>query len=108
MVDHKSSGSQVSVNNNNENYDELYNAFQELYYESEKLNFAHSKLKLEYKSLQKNFEKSLEEEEILKSKISILEDGRNVYVECEYCKEHELKISNLEKSLVNASKVKKC
>jgi len=48
----------------------------------------------------------LEEEEIWKSKVSILKDGRNVSVECECCKEHELKIANLEKLTTNASKIK--
>jgi len=43
--------------------------------EYEKLNYAHKK-KSEHKALQKKFEKSLEEEEILKRKVSMLEDGR--------------------------------
>jgi len=53
-----------------------------------------------------NFEKSLEEEEILKSKVSNLEDGKNVSVECQCCKKHELKIANLEKLIANACKIK--
>lgn len=57
--------------------------------------------------MQKKFETSLEEEEeILNRRVSILEDGKNIFVEYECYKEHKLKISNIEKSITNASKVK--
>jgi len=45
----------------------------------------------------------LANEEILKSKVLILKDGRNVFVKCECCTEHELKIGNLERPLGDVS-----
>jgi len=52
----------------------LYDAFQQLLHKSSKLDVAHKKSKTDFKDLQSKFEKSLEKEEILKNKISILEN----------------------------------
>jgi len=109
LADNESNCNKVNDSNSfseTNDYDELLYAFQELYVESEKLNSLHRKFKSEYKTLRKKFEKSLEEEENLKSKISIFEDGRNAFVECESCKENDLKIANLEKSIITATKIK--
>jgi len=74
MANNDSSRRNVSVCSDDENYDELYNAFQELFYELESMFVAYSKLKYEYKALQKNFETSLEEVETLNRKFSILKE----------------------------------
>jgi len=58
----------------------------------------HRKLKSEYKTLQKKFEKSLEEDEILKNKISILENKETKNVECASCKSYMFDINTLEKT----------
>jgi len=73
IANHDSSDSEVSSCGEND-YDALYDAFQQLLVKSSKLDTAHRKLKCDFKDLQSKFEKSLEEEEILKNKISILEN----------------------------------
>jgi len=74
IADHDSSDSEVNSCGEND-YDALYDAFQQLLFKSSKLDVAHKKLKFDFKELQSKFEKSLEEEEeVLKNKISILEN----------------------------------
>jgi len=73
MANHDDSDNEVSSTCNGNDYDDLYDAFQQLLVKSSKLDTAHRKLKYDFKDLQSKFEKSLKEEEILKNKISILE-----------------------------------
>jgi len=99
MVDHDVSDSEVSSTCNENDYDDLYDAFQQLLLKSSKLDTAHKKLKSEFKELQNKLEKSLEEEEILKNKISTLEKE---IVECAFCKSYMFDICILEKHLEDA------
>jgi len=85
MANHDDSDSEVSSNCNENDYDDLYDAFQQLLVKSSKLDTAHRKLKFDFKDLQSKFEKSVEEEEILKNKISILENKEKETVECASC-----------------------
>ena len=101
IVDHDSSDSEVSSYGEND-YDALYDAFQQLLFKSSKLDVAHKKLKFDFKELQSKFEKSLEEEEILKNKISILENKKAENVECASCKSYMFDINILEKQLEDA------
>jgi len=71
MADHDVSDSEVSSTYNENDYDDLYDAFQQLLVKSSKLDTAHRKLKFEFKELQNKLEKSLEEEEILKIKFQL-------------------------------------
>jgi len=64
MADHDLFKSEVSSTYNENNYDDLCDAFQQLLVKSSKLDTAHRKLKSEFKELQNKLEKSLEEEEI--------------------------------------------
>ena len=65
IVDHDSSDSEVSSYGEND-YDALYDAFQQLLFKSSKLDVAHKKLKFDFKELQNKFERSLEEKEVLR------------------------------------------
>jgi len=67
-----------------------------------KLDTSHRKLKFEFTELQNNFEKSLEEEEIFKNKISTLENKEKEIVECASCKSYMFDICILEKHLEDA------
>ena len=67
-----------------------------------KLDTSHRKLKFEFTELQNNFEKSLEEEEIFKNKISTLENKEKEIVECASCKSYMFDICILEKHLDDA------
>jgi len=60
MVDHDVFDSEVSSTCNENDYDDLYDAFQQLLVKSSKLNIAHRKLKSEFKELQNKLKKSLE------------------------------------------------
>ena len=75
---------------------------QQLLHKSSKLDAAHKKLKYDFKELQSKFEKSLEEEEILKNKISILENKKTENVEYASCKSYMFDINILEKQLEDA------
>jgi len=68
MANHDDSDSEVSSTCNENDNNDLCDAFQQLLVKSSKLDTAHKKLKSNFKDLQSNFEKSLEEEEILKNK----------------------------------------
>ena len=72
------------------------------------MDTTHRKLKSDFKDLQRNFEKSLEEEEILKNKISILENKEKETVECACCKSYMFDICILEKHLQDALENKNC
>jgi len=61
------------------------------------------KLKYDFKELQSKFKKYLEEEEILKSKISILENKKIENVECASCKSYMFDINILQKQLEDAT-----
>jgi len=65
IADHDSSDSEVSSCGEND-YDALYDAFQQLLFKSSKLDVAHKKLKFDFKELQNKFERSLEEKEVLR------------------------------------------
>ena len=69
------------------------------------MDTAHKKLKYDFKDLQCKFEKSLEKEEFLKNKISILEKEN---VECASCKSYMFDICILEKHLEDALENKNC
>jgi len=64
MVDHDLSNSDVSSTCNENDYNDLYDEFQQLFVKSSKLDTAHKKLKYDFKELHSKFEKSLEKEEI--------------------------------------------
>jgi len=104
MANNNHSDSEVSSSDNeNENdYDSLYDAFQELLAKSSKLDIAHKKLKSDFKELQRNFEKSLEEENALKNKILSLENREIETVECASCKSYMFDLMILENQLKNA------
>ena len=85
MANHDDFDSEVNSTCHENDYDDLYDAFQQLLIKSSKLDTAHKKLKSDFKYLQSKFEKSLEEEEFLKSKISILENKEKETVECASC-----------------------
>ena len=72
MANHDDSNSEVNSTYYENDYDDLYDAFQQLLIKSSKLDTAYKKLKSDFKDLQSKFEKSLDEEAFLKSKISIL------------------------------------
>jgi len=102
IADHDSSDSEVSSYSNDNDYDSLYDAFQQLLYKSSKLDVAHKKIKSDFKDLQSKFEKSLEEEEVLKNKISILENKETEIIECASCKSYMFDLNILEKQLEDA------
>ena len=62
-----------------------------------KLDTTHRKLKSKFKELQNTLEKSLEEQ-VLKNKISILENNEKGIVECVSCKSHMFDICILKKN----------
>ena len=82
----------------------MYDAFQQLLHKSSKLDVAHKKLKSDFKDLQNKFKKSLKEEEILKNKISILENKEDENVECTSCKSYMFDLNILEKQVEDATK----
>jgi len=88
MADHDVSDSEVSSTCNENDYDDLYDAFHQFLVKSSKL--------------QNKFEKSLKEEEILKNKISTLENKEKEIVECAFCKSYMFDICILEKHLEDA------
>jgi len=96
------SDSEVSSTCNENDYDDLYDAFQQLLVKSCKLDTAYRKLKSEFKELQNKLEKSLSEEEILKNKMSTLENIEKEIVECASCKRYMFDICILEKHLEDA------
>jgi len=102
MANNDLSDSEVSSSNNKNDYDSLYDAFQELLAKSSKLDTAHKKLKGDFKELQSNLEKSLEEEKVLKDKILILESREIETVECASCKIYMFVLMILEKQLKDA------
>jgi len=59
MANNESSRSQISVSGYNNDYDDLYDAFQQLLHKSSKLDVAHKKIKNDFKDIQNKFEKSL-------------------------------------------------
>lgn len=101
---------QVSDSSHETNEIDLQKTFLELLNEFEKLDVAHNKLKLEFHELQLKYDKALDEEVILRNKISNLEmkeSESNVIeklVECLSCKSHMFDIDILENLLVKASK----
>ena len=99
MANHDDSDSEVNYTYHENDYDDLYDVFQQLLIKSSKLDTAHKMLKSDFKDLQSKFEKSLEEEELLKNKISNLENKETV--ECASCK------SYMEKHLEDALENKK-
>jgi len=70
IVECDSSNSEVSSNCIENDYDAIYDAFQQFLFKSSKLNVTHKKLKYDFKELQTKFEKSLEEEKVLKKKFN--------------------------------------
>ena len=88
MANHDDSDNEVNSTYYENEYDDLYDAFQQLLVKSSKLDIAHKNLKTDFKDLQSKFEKSLEEEEFLKNKISILENKEKEIVECASCKSY--------------------
>jgi len=106
LADHDVSDNEVSSTCNENDYDDLYDAFQQLLVKSSILDTAHRKLKYEFKELQNKFENSLEEEEILKNKISNLENKEKEIVECASCKSYMFDICILEKHLEDALEIK--
>jgi len=102
MADHDVSNSEVSSTCNENDYGDLYDVFQQFLVKSSKLDIAHRKLKSEFKELQNKLEKSLKEEEILKNKISTLENKEKEIVECASCKSYMFDICILEKHLDDA------
>jgi len=102
MANSDHSDSEVSSSDNENDYDSLYDAFQELLAKSNKLDIAHKKLKKDFKELQDNLEKSLEEENVLKNKILSLKIREIEAVECESCKSHMFELMILEKQLKDA------
>jgi len=106
MANHDDSDSEVNSTCHENDYDDLYDAFQQLLIKSSKLDTAHKKLKSDFKDLQSKFEKSLEEEEFLKNKISNLENKETV--ECASCKSYMFDICILEKHLADALENKNC
>jgi len=97
MVNNDLSNSEVSSSDNENDHDSLYDAFQELLAKSSKLDIAHKKLKGDFKELQSNLEKSIEEEKVLKDKILILENREIETVECASCKSYMFDLMILEK-----------
>ena len=97
--DHSNSEVSSSDNENENDHDSLYNAFQELLAKSSKLDIAHKKLKSDFKELQSNFEKSLEEENALKNKILSLENREIETIECASCKSYMFDLMILENQL---------
>jgi len=59
MANHDDSDSEVNSTCHENDYDDLYDAFQQLLIKSSKLDTAHKKLKSDFKDLQSKFEKSL-------------------------------------------------
>jgi len=59
IADHDLSDSEVSSTCNGNDYDDLYDGFQQLLVKYSKLDNAHKKLKYDFKELQNKFEKSL-------------------------------------------------
>ena len=104
MANNDNSDNEVSSsdNGNGNDYDSLYDASQELLAKSSKLDIAHKKLKSDFKGLQRNFEKSLEEENALKNKILSLENREIKTVECASCKSYMFDLMILENQLKNA------
>ena len=102
LANHDDFDSEVNSTCNENDYDDLYDAFQQLLVKSSKLDTAHRKLKSDFKDLQSTFEKYLEEEEILKNKISILENKEKETIECASCKSYMFDICILEKHLEDA------
>ena len=98
MANHDDSDSKVNSTCHENDYDDLYDAFQQLLIKSSKLDTTHKKLKFDFKDLQSKFEKSLEEEAFLKSKISTLENKEKETVECASCKSYMFDICILEKT----------
>jgi len=107
-ANHHDSDSEVNSTCNENDYDDLYNAFQQLLVKSSKLDTAHKNLKSDFKDLQSKFEKSLEEEEFLKNKISILENKEKEIVECASYKSYMFDICILEKHLEDGLENKNC
>jgi len=105
MANNDHSDSEVSSSDNENDYDSLYDAFQELLAKSSKLYIAHKKLKKDFKELQDNLEKSLEEENVLKHKILSLENREIEAVECESCKSYMFELMILEKQLKDALEI---
>ena len=68
MANHDDSDSEVSSTCNENDYYDLYDAFQQLLVKSSKLDTAHRKLKSDFKDLQSKFEKSLLKKKIWKIK----------------------------------------
>jgi len=106
MANHDDFDSEVNSTCHKNDYDDLYDAFQQLLIKSSKLDIAHKKLKSDFKDLQSKFEKSLEEEELLKNKISNLENKETV--ECASCKSYMFDICILKKHLEDALENKNC
>jgi len=101
MTNHDDSNSEVNSTCNENDYDDMYDAFQQLLVKSSKLDTAHRKLKYDFKDLQRKFEKSLEEEKILENK-------EKEIVECASCKSYMFDICILEKHLEDALENKNC
>jgi len=97
MANHDDCDSEVSSTCNENDYDDLCDAFQPLLVKSSKLDTTHKKLKYDFKDSQSKFKKPLEEEEILKNKISTLENKEKEIVECASCKSYMFDICILKK-----------
>jgi len=98
MANHDDSDFEVNSTCNENDYDDMYDVFQQLLVKYSKLDTAHKKLKSDFKDLQSKFEKSFKEEEFLKNKISILENEEKETVECASCKSYMFDICILEKT----------
>ncbi|BAT89667.1 hypothetical protein VIGAN_06068300 [Vigna angularis var. angularis] len=113
MADLEDAGSQVSDSSlESSNEFDLQKAFLDLLNESEKLDVAHKKLKKEHNELKLRYEKVLDDEVVLRNKVSNLEtklsesDTIVQPIECLSCKSHLFDIDILENLLAKATKSK--
>ncbi|KOM49368.1 hypothetical protein LR48_Vigan08g019500 [Vigna angularis] len=113
MADLEDAGSQVSDSSlESSNEFDLQKAFLDLLNESEKLDVAHKKLKKEHNELKLRYEKVLDDEVVLRNKVSNLETKLSESdtivhpIECLSCKSHLFDIDILEHLLAKATKSK--
>ncbi|BAT84348.1 hypothetical protein VIGAN_04169000 [Vigna angularis var. angularis] len=110
MAKSEDTRSQVSDSSFESSELDLQKAFCELLIESEKLDVAHKKHKKEHNELKLNYEKLLDDEVVLRNKVSSLEtklSDANVTVEpveCLSCKNHMFDIDILENLLAKETK----
>ena len=110
MADLEDTGSQVSDSSFESSELDLQKAFFDLMNESEKLDAPHKKLKKEHNELKLKYDKLLDDEVVLRNKVSTLEtklsDANDSVepTECLSCKSHMFDIDILENLLAKAAK----